>query len=615
MMDGRRTAGWIGFGAGAVAAALMGVVMLVVRMAAGVPSYPELIGNALTRNVPIALFNLSTGTLGTETKPLLFSVIVLGMVAVGGLLGVLYARRLCRPDQGWRGKLFPAVRLGGIVWLVLMLVLSPLLGAGALGLSLRGGPTGYLLTGLLLCAVYALVLAGMTAALRRAFAPADDSETAVDERRRALLHNVAIGAGLLALGGLFVQVRRFAYHPLPDAVPPAAQGLTPAQQQAEVIAQTARAQANRATSPAVAALPPRPTSPPTAPSVPASSVAPSPSTATRPASTATPTNGQSVINIATPPAPFEPAAADPAAELMFQLVADKLPAEVTDSDHFYVISKNFSDPVVRQDKWRLMVDGMVERPTMLAYEDLLALPSTTFLRTMECISNDIGGNLISNGQWTGVPLRIVLERAGVRSGAIKVQFGCDDGYSTAIPIAEAMEEQTILAYQLNGAPLPERHGFPTRLIFPAHYGMKNPKWITRITVTSDDYLGYWERQGWSDASVVQTMARIDTPTRKDRLAVGAPAVIAGIAYAGKRGIAGVEVSTDDGKSWQQAALQSPLGALTWVFWAHQWTPPNAGEFKVLARATDGGGTLQPAESTPPIPLGATGYHRVPMTVR
>jgi DMSO/TMAO reductase YedYZ molybdopterin-dependent catalytic subunit len=607
-MDERRTAGWIGFGAGVVAAALMGVAMLIVRMAAGIPSYPELIGNALSSNVPIALFNLSTGTLGTETKPLLFSIITLGMVTVGGLLGLLYTRRLCRPDQGWqRGMLFPAVRLGGIVWLVLMLVLSPLVGAGMLGASLRGGPTGYLLTGLLLCALYAATLAGMTAALRRAFAPMDDTETVIDERRRALLHNVAIGVGLVSLGGLFVQVRRFAFHPPPDAAPSSPQRVTPARQQAETIAQTARARANQAANSGVAA--PQPTT------IPPPSAAPSSGTTTGPTATATPASSTAPLNTATPPVPFEPAPSDPAADLMFQLVANKLPPEVTDSDHFYVISKNFSDPVVRQEKWRLTVDGMVERPTTLAYEDLLALPSTTFLRTQECISNEIGGDLISNGQWTGVPLRIVLERAGIKAGAVKVQFTCDDGYTTAIPIAEATEEQTILAYQLNGVPLPERHGFPTRLIFPAHYGMKNPKWITRITVTSDDYLGYWERQGWSDTAIVQTMARIDTPTRKDQLAVGVPTVVAGIAYAGSRGIARVEVSTDDGTSWEQAALQPPLGTLTWVFWAYQWTPPKAGEFKVLVRATDGGGTLQPAESTPPIPLGATGYHRVPMTVR
>ncbi|MCA1670056.1 MAG: molybdopterin-dependent oxidoreductase [Thermomicrobia bacterium] len=327
------------------------------------------------------------------------------MIAVGGLLGLVYTRRLCRFDQGWQGVLFPAVRLGGIVWLLLMLVLSPVVGAGLLGVSLRGGPTGYLLTGLLLCALYSLALAGMTAALRRAFVPTDDSEAPVDERRRALLHNLAIGAAIVSVGGLFVQVRRFAYHPLPDAAP-SPQGPTPAQQQASAIAQMARAEANRAANPGLAALPPRTASSPNTTNAPPPAAS-STSTTTGPVSTATPSGNTPLIPTATPPAPFEPALPDPAAEVMFQLVADKLPPEVTDSDHFYVISKNFSDPVVRQDKWRLMVDGMIEHPTTLVYEDLLALPNTTFLRTQECISNEIGGDLISNGQWTGVPLRIV----------------------------------------------------------------------------------------------------------------------------------------------------------------------------------------------------------------
>lgn len=550
---GQRRAGWIGFGAGVVAAALMGIVMLGIRMAAGIPTYPELIGNVLSANVPIALFNLSTGTLGTETKPALFSVITAAMIGVGGLLGIAYARNLYQPARGWRGALYPAVRLGGIVWLVLMLLFSPLVGAGLLGRNIAEGPTGYLLTGLLLCAIYAVTLAGMTEALRRAVASpeaAGGKQPPVDERRRVLLQNVAIGAAVLSLGGLVVQVRRFAFHSVPGTTPgtsPA--GATPAQQQADAIAQAARAKAGPATDPAFAA------------------------------------------------------------------VAPKLPPEVTDTDNFYVISKNFSDPVVRTDKWQIKVDGLVEQPFALTYTDLLALPSVTFLRTMECISNDIGENLISNGEWTGAPLRMVLDRAGVKPGAIKVQFTATDGYTTAIPLTEAMEEQTILAYHLNGVPLPQRHGYPARLIFPAHYGMKNPKWITGITLTADDYLGYWERQGWTDSAVVQTMSRIDTPTRKDTLTAGIETVIAGIAYAGNRGIAKVEVSTDDGESWREAALQPPLGPLTWVFWAHRWMPPNPGKFALLVRATDGMGALQTAEHNAPIPTGATGYHRVPLTVR
>ncbi len=330
-MDKRRAV-WIGFAAGVVAAALMGIVMLVIRMAAGVPTYPELIGNALGAHVPIALFNASTGTLGTETKPALFSLLTAIMALVGGALGSLYAGWLARPDEGWRGLLFPAVRLGGIVWLVVMLVLSPIVGAGFLGASLRDGPTGYLLTGLLLFGLYAATLAGMTEAVRRAIAtPTVDpstkkkaTEITIDERRRALLHNVAIGAAVLSLGGLFVQVRRFAFHTVPGDLPASSAAPTPAEEQAAAIAQAARAQAGPATDPA------------------------------------------------------------------FATVAAKLPAEVTDADNFYVISKNFSDPVVSLGKWQIKVDGLVESPFTLTYDDLLAMPSITYLRTMECISNDIG---------------------------------------------------------------------------------------------------------------------------------------------------------------------------------------------------------------------------------
>jgi DMSO/TMAO reductase YedYZ molybdopterin-dependent catalytic subunit len=554
----QQRAGWIGFAAGIVAAALMSIVMLGIRMAAGIPTYPELIGNVLTKNVPIALFNLSTGTLGTETKPALFSVLTTVMVLVGGIVGIVYARRLAHPDRGWRGMIFPAIRLGGIIWLVIMCLLSPLVGAGFLGASLQSGPTGYLLTGLVLFGIYALALAGMAEALRRAFTTPEASPSTKknakpvvrDERRRALLHNIAIGAAVLSLGGLVVQVRRFAFHSVPGIAPgTTATGATPAQQQADVIAQAARAKAG------------------------------------------------------------------PAADPAFAIAAPKLPPEVTDTENFYVISKNFSDPVVRTDKWQIKLDGLVERPFALTYADLLAMPSVTFLRTMECISNDIGDNLISNGEWTGVPLRMVLNQAGVKPGAIKAQFTAYDGYTTAIPLNEAMEEQTILAYHLNGVPLPERHGYPARLIIPAHYGMKNPKWITGITLTADDYLGYWERQGWTDTAIVQTWSRIDTPTRKDTLTSGTESVIAGIAYAGNRGISRVEVSTDDGESWHDAALQPPLGPFTWVFWAQRWTPPAPGKFALLVRATDGAGAPQTADHNDPIPTGATGYHRVPLTIR
>lgn len=539
---------WTGLVAGLVAAAAECCLMLILRMTAGIATYPELIGNALGAHVPLDVFRASTGALGTETKPALFIVLVAIMIGVGGALGVRYARRLWRDEGDFRrGALLPALRLAGIVWIVVMVVVTPLTGAGIGGAALPDGGTSYLIAGLFLHGCYALVLATMTTVIHRAFAPANAPGSEVDEGRRAFLHNAAIGATFLSLGGLALTVRQFAF-PSSPSVPTPVQP-SEARLDAEQIAADARARVGAATDPA------------------------------------------------------------------FILAADKLPDEVTDSEHFYVISKNFADPVVRAETWHIAIDGLVERPTSVTYDDLLALPRVTFLRTMECISNRVGGNLISNGQWTGTPLHMLLERAGVGMSATKVKFTGTDGYTTAIPIAEALDPATVLVTHLNDAPLSSRHGFPARLIVPPHYGMKNPKWITQITLVSENYEGFWERQGWTDESIVETTSRIDTPTRRDALHVGVPTAIGGLAYAGNRGISDVAMSTDDGKTWEPAALQPALGALTWVFWAATWTPPAAGNYTLVVRATDGTGAMQREQSSSPIPDGATGYHRVKVSVK
>ena len=276
-----------------------------------------------------------------------------------------------------------------------------------------------------------------------------------------------------------------------------------------------------------------------------------------------------------------------------------------------MISKNFRDPVVSRDGWKIAIDGLVDAPLSVTYTDLHALPAVTLVRTMECISNRVGGNLIGTGQWTGVPLHVLLERAGVRPGTFKVKFVGADGYSTALPLAAALDPQTILAYQLNSEPLPSRHGYPARLIIPSRYGMKNPKWITGITATAEDYHGFWEQQDWTDVSLVETTSRIDTPRRA--ATAGTATAVAGLAYAGDRGIRRVEVSTDGGKSWADAALQPALGPYTWVYWAMTWTPPTPGNYTLTCRATDGNGNVQIASRRAPIPDGATGLHRISVT--
>ncbi|MDR7516834.1 MAG: molybdopterin-dependent oxidoreductase [Armatimonadota bacterium] len=293
-----------------------------------------------------------------------------------------------------------------------------------------------------------------------------------------------------------------------------------------------------------------------------------------------------------------------------------LPPEITPTGQFYVVSKNPPglDPVLDARRWSLEVTGLVGRTVKLTYDELRALPAVQQYQTLECISNEVGGDLISNAAWKGARLRDVLMLAGGPAPtAVKVAFRCADGYTESLPIADALNPTTLLAYEMNGEPLPPRHGFPVRLLVPGLFGMKNPKWITRIEVVNYDFRGYWEASGWSDEAVVKTMSKFTTPTRSSLPAgeVG----LGGVAYAGDRGIRKVEYSTDGGRTWQQAETAPPLGPFTWVLWAAVWTPAGPGEYVLKVRATDGTGVLQAARESPPLPDGATGYHTLRIRIR
>src|SRR5690606_35898634 len=205
-----------------------------------------------------------------------------------------------------------------------------------------------------------------------------------------------------------------------------------------------------------------------------------------------------------------------------------------------------------------------------------ARPTMQRITTLECISNPVGGNYISTGEWTGLPLRDLLTEAGLRPGVVDIVLHAADDYADSIPLVAALHPDTLLAYDLNGAPLPESHGYPLRLIVPGIFGMKNVKWITRIEAVDYDFQGYWQERGWSDIATVQTMSRIDVPASNRTLVAGQPTLIAGIAFAGDRGISRVEVSTDDGETWVPATLDEPLSPLTWVLWRYEWTPIQPG---------------------------------------
>jgi DMSO/TMAO reductase YedYZ molybdopterin-dependent catalytic subunit len=176
-----------------------------------------------------------------------------------------------------------------------------------------------------------------------------------------------------------------------------------------------------------------------------------------------------------------------------------------------------------------------------------------------------------------------------------------------------MEPETLLVYLMNGNTLPQDHGYPVRVLVPNIYGMKNVKWLRSIEVAAFDKLGYWQEQGWSDGAVVNTGARIDLPARTLRWS-GGEVTIAGIAFAGARGISKVELSFDGGRSWQAAKLEAAAGPLTWRRWSTRWTPPNTGTHTLQARATDGRGDTETPVSRQPFPNGATGYHVLQVNV-
>jgi DMSO/TMAO reductase YedYZ molybdopterin-dependent catalytic subunit len=292
-----------------------------------------------------------------------------------------------------------------------------------------------------------------------------------------------------------------------------------------------------------------------------------------------------------------------------------LSPEVTSNDQFYIVSKNlFSDPTVNGNTWQLTVDGMVDHPLKLNYQQMLALPMQKQYETLECISNDVGGGYMSNALWEGVPLRALLQQAGVQNGASKIVFYAADDYSDSIHIEKALEPTTLLAVRMNGATLPQEHGFPVRMLVPGIYGMKHCKWLTRIQVVNQNYQGYWEERGWDDLAAVQLTSRIDTPAAGANIPHGETTYIAGVAFSGNKGIAEVDISVDGGQTWERATLKRPLSGLTWVLWEYPWRPEKQGTYTLVVRAVDLGGNVQTPQEAPPAPTGATGYDSFDVSV-
>jgi DMSO/TMAO reductase YedYZ molybdopterin-dependent catalytic subunit len=289
---------------------------------------------------------------------------------------------------------------------------------------------------------------------------------------------------------------------------------------------------------------------------------------------------------------------------------------VTPLEDFYVIAKDLLPTRVDGATWRLSVGGLVERPREYTLDEVKAMPRAEGYRTLQCISNEVVryGDLIGNQRWVGCRVRVVLDAAGIRSGATHVLWRSADGYTESLPIDVALEERTWLAYEMGppGTPLAEEHGYPLRVLIAGRYGMKQPKWLTDIVVADHDEPGYWENRGWDRTAAVRVYSRIDDPRAGDHVPTGRLFAVSGVASAGDRGIARVEVSADGGTTWVDAELERGVegtGDLTWVRWRAEIASTQAGSITLACRATDDAGNVQDGTPRPALPSGATGWHR------
>jgi DMSO/TMAO reductase YedYZ molybdopterin-dependent catalytic subunit len=292
---------------------------------------------------------------------------------------------------------------------------------------------------------------------------------------------------------------------------------------------------------------------------------------------------------------------------------------ITPASSFYLIDTELVSPRIDVNSWKLSVKGAVDNPVEFSYKDLLGMSTREADITLSCVSNVVGGGLVSNGRWTGVLLSDVLAEAGVSRDKItrssrQLVGRSVDGFTTGFRTDIGLDgREALVAFGLNGSELPIKHGYPVRLVVPGLYGyVSATKWLSEIELTSWNFDAYWIQRTWSKEGPIKTQSRIDTVQDGEQLSAG-KIPVGGIAWAPHRGIERVELSTDGGQTWNQARLAKQLSIDTWRQWIYDWDA-RPGEYTLMVRATDGEGVTQTATQAPPHPSGATGYDTVGVTV-
>jgi DMSO/TMAO reductase YedYZ molybdopterin-dependent catalytic subunit len=583
--------------AGSATAVAMGL-MFWARMAFQIRTLPERIMEWLLLFVPLEAFEKGLQQFGPQAKELALSGGIAGMALLLLVLGVAVLRRA---TTGW-----PLLAVGLLLWLFAMAVVMPVTGAGPFARDLfqnlwlvNSSYLGVALAYATVLLLGRLLLESRVPSLksRAGQGPRDPGLGTRDLRetsRRPFLASLAgVVASYAAVGWLARQGTASGSDlPLATIKPQDAPASTPAA--------------------------PAPTVPPgVGPGTMAGASAPPP--------TAVPGPTRAETQAAPAALPAPPPPRDLSRDKDGSLTAaGRKPGElsplITANDDFYIVTKNAAgDPVVTPESWRLIVDGEVNKPIQLDYRTLRQLPAIEQSKTLECISNftamceltSFGCDLISTATWKGVSLKDIFHLAGgVKSSAVSLAVLSTDEFSSAIPLDIALDPDTVLAYEMNGQVMPYEHGYPARLLVPGRYGMKNAKWVMALRPMSQQFADWYGQRNWNRDGIVKTMSRIDTPAPGAELTPG-PQRIAGIAYAGDRGVKMVEYSADGGASWQAASLiEPPVGRDAWVRWQGSFNVLPGGTLRLISRATDGSGALQTEAFSLPQPDGGSGRHSI-----
>ncbi len=319
--------------------------------------------------------------------------------------------------------------------------------------------------------------------------------------------------------------------------------------------------------------------------------------------------GRRVPTSVTLPPPVQPLAPLPSG-----LEVPEIAPWVTPNADFYRVDISLIVPGVDVDGWKLSIDGMVDRPFSIGWDELLTMPMIEKDITLNCVSNEVGGPYIGGARWLGVRVKDLLARAGVQPGADQVLSRSVDGFTVSTPVQALTDDRdALIAIGMNGKPLPAEHGFPARMITPGLYGYVGAtKWVTQLTLTTyarDQ--AYWTQRGWAERGPVKPSSRIDTPRSFARPKAG-QVMIAGEAWAQRIGVTKVQVRVDGGP-WQDAETGPDAGIDYWRQWKYTWKA-TSGQHTLESRVIDNTRTNQTEVRAAPFPDGSSGLHSVVVTV-